>query len=91
MKKIYKNLYKIIPKKEIKNNNFINNLRHYEELKKSLKYIKKFKKDYLKKIPYEFITIDLKLSLKHLYNINGNNLTYNEILDNIFSKFCIGK
>ncbi|WOX79314.1 tRNA uridine-5-carboxymethylaminomethyl(34) synthesis GTPase MnmE [Candidatus Shikimatogenerans bostrichidophilus] len=91
IKKIYKYLYKIIPKKEIKNNNFINNLRHYEELKKSLKYIKKFKKDYLNKIPYEFITIDLKLSLKHLYYINGYNLTYNEVLDNIFSKFCIGK
>ncbi|WOX79192.1 tRNA uridine-5-carboxymethylaminomethyl(34) synthesis GTPase MnmE [Candidatus Shikimatogenerans bostrichidophilus] len=91
IKKIYKYLYKIIPKKQIRNNIFINNLRHYEELKKSLKYIKKFKKDYLNKIPYEFITIDLKLSLKHLYYINGYNLTSNEILENIFSKFCIGK
>ncbi|WGH26178.1 MAG: tRNA uridine-5-carboxymethylaminomethyl(34) synthesis GTPase MnmE [Candidatus Shikimatogenerans bostrichidophilus] len=84
-------LNKKIPNKIIKKNILINNIRHFEELKKSLKYIKKFKKNFLNKVPFEFIYIDLKYSIKYLNNINGNNINNNDILNNIFSKFCIGK
>ncbi|MDH3004772.1 MAG: tRNA uridine-5-carboxymethylaminomethyl(34) synthesis GTPase MnmE, partial [Candidatus Shikimatogenerans sp. JK-2022] len=91
LKKIKNILIKMIPNKEIKNNNFINNIRHYYEIKKTLNYIIKVKKDFLKKISLEFISIDLKNSIKYLYNINGKYFNNDYILNNIFSKFCIGK
>ncbi|WGH25546.1 MAG: hypothetical protein NHG13_00965 [Candidatus Shikimatogenerans bostrichidophilus] len=73
------------------NNYFINNIRHYNELKGCLKYIKKIKKNYKKKIPLELISIDLRKAISYLYNLNGKTFDNNEILNNIFSKFCIGK
>ncbi|WGH27203.1 MAG: tRNA uridine-5-carboxymethylaminomethyl(34) synthesis GTPase MnmE [Candidatus Shikimatogenerans bostrichidophilus] len=91
IKNIYNFLNKKIPKKIINNNFLINNVRHYKELKIILKYIKKFKKDLLNKVSYEFIIIYLKLSINHFYLINGFIINNNDILNNIFSKFCIGK
>ncbi|MDH3004310.1 MAG: tRNA uridine-5-carboxymethylaminomethyl(34) synthesis GTPase MnmE [Candidatus Shikimatogenerans sp. JK-2022] len=88
---IIKYLKKKIPSKVLLNNNLINNIRHYKELKKTLKYIKKVKKDYIKNISLELLSIDLRKSLKHLYNINNKNFDNNDILNKIFSKFCIGK
>ncbi|WGH25081.1 MAG: tRNA uridine-5-carboxymethylaminomethyl(34) synthesis GTPase MnmE [Candidatus Shikimatogenerans bostrichidophilus] len=84
-------LKKKIPNKINLNNNFINNQRHYKKLKKTLVYIKKVKKDYRKNIPLEYLTIDLRKSIEYLYNILGKNLDNNYILNNIFTKFCIGK
>ncbi|MDH3005090.1 MAG: tRNA uridine-5-carboxymethylaminomethyl(34) synthesis GTPase MnmE [Candidatus Shikimatogenerans sp. JK-2022] len=91
LKKIIYYLKKKIPNKIIKNNNFINNIRHYEELKKTLKYIIKVRKDYLNNISLELISIDLRKSIKYLYNIHGKNFDNNDVLNNIFTKFCIGK
>ncbi|MDH3004864.1 MAG: tRNA uridine-5-carboxymethylaminomethyl(34) synthesis GTPase MnmE [Candidatus Shikimatogenerans sp. JK-2022] len=91
IKKILKLLKKKIPNKIIKNKYLINNIRHYKEFKKTLKYIKKIKKDFKNKVPLEYISIDLRNSLRKLYNIHGKNFDNNEVLNNIFSKFCIGK
>ncbi|WGH25260.1 MAG: tRNA uridine-5-carboxymethylaminomethyl(34) synthesis GTPase MnmE [Candidatus Shikimatogenerans bostrichidophilus] len=91
IKNIIDYLKRKIPNKIIQNNILINNIRHYEELRQTLKNINKIKKDYLKKKSLEFISIDLRRSLKFLYNIHGKNFDNNEVLNNIFTKFCIGK
>ena len=42
------------------------------------------------KLPWDFWTIDLRQSINHLSELTGDDLT-ESLLDNIFSKFCIGK
>ena len=42
------------------------------------------------KLPFDLLSIDLRDSIRNLCKLTGEELT-EELLDNIFSKFCIGK
>tara|TARA_Y100000589_G_scaffold327096_1_gene368260 strand:- start:568 stop:1950 length:1383 start_codon:yes stop_codon:yes gene_type:complete len=42
------------------------------------------------KLPFDLLSIELRDAIKNLSKLTGSELT-EEILDNIFSKFCIGK
>ena len=42
------------------------------------------------KLPFDLLTIELRDAIKNLSKLTGSELT-EDILDNIFSKFCIGK
>jgi len=68
----------------------ITNQRHQQSLKKSLEHlslgIKAFKKDMV----LDLVAIDLKVSLEALGEITGETVS-DEILHNIFSRFCVGK
>ncbi|MDR0364538.1 MAG: tRNA uridine-5-carboxymethylaminomethyl(34) synthesis GTPase MnmE [Bacteroidales bacterium] len=66
------------------------NLRHYEALSEVEKALNIVKSGLEKNIPTDLITLDLNQALYHLGSITGQ-VTNEEILSNIFSRFCIGK
>lgn len=68
----------------------ISNLRHKLALEKTLSLIKDAREGLLKNLPPEFTASDLQAALRSLGEITGHT-TSEEILDQIFSRFCIGK
>lgn len=67
----------------------ITQTRHYESFKKAIFYLYKVKKN-LYSISPEFLSIDIRTALDYLGKVTGE-ITNEDILSNIFSKFCIGK
>ena len=68
----------------------ISNTRHYESLSKALDAIHRVKDGLQMQISGEFLSMDLQDCLTALGEITGH-ITSQEVLNNIFSKFCIGK
>lgn len=68
----------------------INNIRQAEALKRAKKGLEYALEGIKKKMPYDFLTIDLKEALDSLGEITGDSVS-EEIINNIFSRFCIGK
>ena len=66
------------------------NERQICNLKDSLKNLNDTSEIFHKKLPFDFLSIELRDSIKNLSKLTGEQLT-EELLDNIFSKFCIGK
>ena len=77
-------------KEDYSNKLIITNSRHYSALSLAKKEIINVKKGLKNDVPSDLITIDLKQVLYHLGEVTGE-ITNDEILSNIFSKFCIGK
>jgi len=59
-------------------------------LVKTSQSVENIKTGFGQKIPSDLIAIDVRQAIYHLGEITGE-ITSNEILENIFSKFCIGK
>ena len=76
--------------KQDENNVIITNQRHYESLQKSLDSVQKVKSAINQSIHTELLAYELRYALEHLGEISGE-FTNDEVLGNIFSKFCIGK
>jgi tRNA modification GTPase len=68
----------------------ITSLRHKQSLEKAADALKKFLADFLQSIPPEYLALDLQAGLESLGEIVGET-TREDILDQIFSRFCIGK
>lgn len=68
----------------------VTNLRHYEALKKALEAICRVKDGLDSGITHDFLAQDIRECMFYLGEITGQ-ITTDEILGNIFSKFCIGK
>jgi len=68
----------------------ITNQRHYEALQKSLESVEKVEEAISSQITTELLAYELRNALEHLGEISGE-FTNDEVLGNIFSKFCIGK
>ncbi len=73
-----------------KDNVVVSNARHYEALSKTLKAIQNVETGINNNIYTELLDVDLRDALHYLGEITGQ-VTDNEILNNIFGKFCIGK
>jgi tRNA modification GTPase len=79
-----------VENEKISDNTIVSNTRHYEALLKTSQSLANIKNGFEQKIPSDLIAIDVRQAIYHLGEITGE-ITNNEILENIFSKFCIGK
>jgi tRNA modification GTPase len=73
-----------------KENVLVSNIRHYEALKQALNALQQAEMAFDNSLPVDLIAVDMQQVLYHLGEIVGE-ISNDEILGNIFSKFCIGK
>lgn len=76
---------------DVSNNDVIvSNLRHYEALQKALSAIRRVLQGLDSELTNDLLALDIRDCMAHLGEITGQ-ISNDEILGNIFSKFCIGK
>ncbi len=68
----------------------VSNIRHFNALKNSKEALESAKKTISKGFSQEFVALDIRASLEALNEIIGI-VTTDDMLNNIFDKFCIGK
>jgi len=68
----------------------VSNIRHFEALKKAQSSILRVIEGLDSEISGDFLSQDIRECMYHLGEITGQ-ISNNEILGNIFGKFCIGK
>ena len=68
----------------------VTNIRHKNLITKALENVKKAKETVEEKMPLDIIAIFIKEILEDLGNITGEYVT-EDIINEIFSKFCLGK
>jgi tRNA modification GTPase len=71
-------------------NTIVTNLRHYESLMETNKALDQVIDGIDRQVTNDFVAMDIRNSLFHLGQITGA-ITTDDLLENIFSKFCIGK
>lgn len=68
----------------------LSNARHVEALRNVAAALRQVEKGLADGIPADLVAVDLRDALYHLGTITGD-VTSDEILGNIFSRFCVGK
>ena len=68
----------------------VTNARHYESLQQVNQSLVDFKAGLDKGIPSDLVALDIRRCLHYISEITGD-ITNEDVLDFIFSKFCIGK
>jgi tRNA modification GTPase len=68
----------------------VTNLRHYQNLLQTNEALQRVLNGMDQEITGDFLAMDIRQSLHYLGEITGT-ITTDALLDNIFSKFCIGK
>jgi tRNA modification GTPase len=69
----------------------ISNARHKEALELALGDLRRATDALHQGISTDLVSEDLRLCLQHLGEITGGTITSDEVLQNIFSHFCVGK
>ena len=72
------------------NDSIVSNLRHYEQLQLTLHEINSIINGMQNNISGDLLSINIRQALFHLGSITGE-VTTDDLLGNIFGKFCIGK
>ncbi|MXV53332.1 tRNA uridine-5-carboxymethylaminomethyl(34) synthesis GTPase MnmE [Pedobacter sp. HMF7647] len=72
------------------NQTLITNIRHVEALQKTQESLQRVLQGIENPVTSDFLAMDIKQALHYLGEITGS-VTTDDLLDNIFSKFCIGK
>ena len=69
----------------------VTNIRHYNALKQALKALRRAKKAFAEQTPTDLVAEDLRQCLHFLGEITGSEITSEDVLQNIFKNFCVGK
>jgi len=83
-------MHSLIIKDRNQDVSLVNNVRHFEALQNTLSAIEATELALKKNVSGDFLSMDLRQALYHLGLITGEIHT-DDLLENIFSKFCIGK
>ena len=89
---LYKELINMFNLNQINLDNelIITNIRHQSLIKKAIESTRMALNDLKMSMPIDIISINIKQILEHLGEITGDNVS-EDIIKNIFSKFCLGK
>ena len=89
---LYEQILKMFKLNEIEINDgeVITNIRHKNQIRKAIDALKQAKQGLKIEIPIDIIAVSLKESIEDLSGITGENVS-EDIINNIFSKFCLGK
>ena len=87
---LYEQILKMFKLNEIEINDgeVITNIRHKNQIRKSIDDLEQAKKGI--EMPIDVVAVSLKEALEDLSEITGENVS-EDIINNIFSKFCLGK
>lgn len=87
---ITERLLKSVHSGETGDQTIVYSLRHFEALTRAGQSIESIEKGFADNVPSDLIATDIRQALYHLGAITGE-VTTDELLGNIFGKFCIGK
>ncbi len=92
IKELYDTIYNLFNKKEIEINDgiIVTNIRHKNLIHKAIENDIKAIESIKNKMPIDITAICIKEILEDLGEITGNNVS-EDIINKIFSKFCLGK
>lgn len=92
IERLYEEISKIFDLNEVNLNDgiTITNIRHLELIKKAKNHAIKAKETIKNNMPIDIIAIDIKEIIESLNTITGENAT-EDIINEIFKKFCLGK
>ena len=92
MEELYSVISKMFSLNEINLDNdlVITNIRHKNLISKAIENVKKARNTIEENMPVDIIAIFVKNILEDLGNITGEFVT-DDIINEIFSKFCLGK
>lgn len=92
IEKLYKEIERMfqIEGLETGEETIITNIRHKNQIELAIKNINEAKMAVLNNLPIDIISISIKQSLEELGKITGQNVS-EDIINEIFSKFCLGK
>lgn len=83
-------LLSVVESLNIEDGSTLSNIRHLEALSKTMSAIESIVEGFNNHLSGDLIAVDVRQALHYLGEITGT-ITNDEILGNIFSKFCIGK
>jgi len=89
---LYNKIVELFSVNEIENNSevIITNIRHKNQIIKAKESIQRAIDTTKKQMPIDIIAVEIKQSLEDLGYITGDNVS-EDIINGIFSKFCLGK
>ena len=83
-------LTEYVANRKIADQTLLTNTRHYDIMTHILQSIEQIEQGFSEQLPTDLITIEVRNALHYLGQIIGE-ITTDDILENIFGRFCIGK
>lgn len=92
LEELYQQIVKMFQLNEIEINqgSIVTNIRHKNQIRKAIEAIEEAESVLNQKMPVDLISVPIKQSLEELSSITGENVS-EDIINEIFSKFCLGK